>query len=537
MIQIDMLKKQEVRVANKSFHLENNVIILPIELLNYDTTGKTITAVFEPAKIETGALEVVDNTIQIPIYSSMVKVGVNYIQLNFRWENKLEQGPKMIWVIDKSLETEGVAQEDIDIISYLVNEIKSAKETADRVISDVGDIKQSLDQSIEDADTTKTNLDGVIGEANTKKTELEDTVDAANTKINEIIHPETGTIKIANDSRIALEGKITEAGTAQTNLHNKIGEANTAKEEIEQAIVDNQIVKQSEFTEHKLDYVEQIAEDLQDTHIFRTIPNVAKDEVINGIFTKRVSDEVVLNGNLNWVSPVLLIDFYRFQIADWVIGKNVLQSTNGSGYGYCIDGGFPISNVNSAENRAINFGHIVSNNYLYIRIEKAKIDAQVGVDTLAKLKTYLNLYPITLTYQLATPVIVPLPNPISPNALQIVNLTEQVQGKANKVQEAWITPTLLNGWVHSATGGTIGIRYRKDSFGRVIFKGKALPGAINLTMFTLPVGYRPSSNIEIFPGGNASKYCWGYISITGDVVMWTIPTSWVSFENLSYSID
>ena len=134
LIQIDMLKKQEIRITNKSFNLENNVIILAIELLNYDMAGKTITAAFEPVKIETGALEVVNNTIQIPIYSSMVQVGLNYIQLNFRWENKLEQSSKMIWIIDKSLETEGVAEEDIDIVSYLVGIATQAKTDADDLV-------------------------------------------------------------------------------------------------------------------------------------------------------------------------------------------------------------------------------------------------------------------------------------------------------------------------------------------------------------------------------------------------------------------
>ena len=133
-----MATKQDMRITNKSFHLENNVLILAIEVLEYDLTGKTITAVFEPSKIETGALEVVDRVVKIPIYSSMVQAGVNYIQLNFRWDTtKLEQSGKLIWVIDKSLETESPAQEDVDIISYLVSIATQAKTDADGLVETV----------------------------------------------------------------------------------------------------------------------------------------------------------------------------------------------------------------------------------------------------------------------------------------------------------------------------------------------------------------------------------------------------------------
>ena len=81
------------------------------------------------------------------------------------------------------------------------------------------------------------------------------------------------------------------------------------------------------------------------------------------------------------------------------------------------------------------------------------------------------------------------------------------QEKANKVQEDWITPTLLNG----ATGT---IRYRKNEFGRVEFKG-LISGVAGSALITMPAGYRPTdeamftcrngytsiSNIRIQAGG------------------------------------
>lgn len=57
------------------------------------------------------------------------------------------------------------------------------------------------------------------------------------------------------------------------------------------------------------------------------------------------------------------------------------------------------------------------------------------------------------------------------------------QEKANKVQEAWITPTLQNG----ATGD---IQYRKNQQGRVEFRGSITFISDGLAVLTMPVGYR-----------------------------------------------
>lgn len=63
--------------------------------------------------------------------------------------------------------------------------------------------------------------------------------------------------------------------------------------------------------------------------------------------------------------------------------------------------------------------------------------------------------------------------------------------KADKTQEAWITPTLQNGWV-ALSAGHSQPKYRKDQFGVVHLKGVVVTGTINTAIFTLPVGYRPA---------------------------------------------
>ena len=54
------------------------------------------------------------------------------------------------------------------------------------------------------------------------------------------------------------------------------------------------------------------------------------------------------------------------------------------------------------------------------------------------------------------------------------------QEKANKVQEAWITPTLLNGWTEVSG---YPVQYMKDEFGFVHLKGRIASGAIGSYAF------------------------------------------------------
>jgi len=69
-------------------------------------------------------------------------------------------------------------------------------------------------------------------------------------------------------------------------------------------------------------------------------------------------------------------------------------------------------------------------------------------------------------------------------------------GKASKVQEAWIAPTLLNGWVNF--GAPYGdAKYYKDEFGIVHLEGFIKSGTVNQTCFQLPLGYRPEKALLI----------------------------------------
>lgn len=64
---------------------------------------------------------------------------------------------------------------------------------------------------------------------------------------------------------------------------------------------------------------------------------------------------------------------------------------------------------------------------------------------------------------------------------------KQIEAKANKVQEAFITPTMTGAWTPTDVG------YYKDDFGEVHLKGYVTGGSGS--SFTLATGYRPSVTI------------------------------------------
>ena len=80
-------------------------------------------------------------------------------------------------------------------------------------------------------------------------------------------------------------------------------------------------------------------------------------------------------------------------------------------------------------------------------------------------------------------------NAIAPPKVLIDALSVEINKKANKTQEGWIAPVLLNGWTTPSARVT---RYFKDEFGMVHVEGTMQDGT-STTLFTLPQGYRPSA--------------------------------------------
>lgn len=104
--------------------------------------------------------------------------------------------------------------------------------------------------------------------------------------------------------------------------------------------------------------------------------------------------------------------------------------------------------------------------------------------------------------------------------------------KANKAQEAWITPTLLNGWI-----GNQPVRYLKDEFGFVHLKGVLNAGVVGSVIFTLPAGYRPLNNYNLFSVSSGTSV--GILSIRpfGDVFMQRGNTNEFALDGVTFKAE
>ena len=93
------------------------------------------------------------------------------------------------------------------------------------------------------------------------------------------------------------------------------------------------------------------------------------------------------------------------------------------------------------------------------------------------------------------------------------NRSAELAGKANKKQEDWITPTLLNGWttvnIYSEPG------YMKDELGFVHVNG-TIKGGIGRA-FQLPTGYRPSKAM-VFPTVDLSSFGRVVLDNVGNII-------------------
>ena len=109
--------------------------------------------------------------------------------------------------------------------------------------------------------------------------------------------------------------------------------------------------------------------------------------------------------------------------------------------------------------------------------------------------------------------------------------------KANKVQEAWITPTLVNGWL---VEGDVSVQYMKDEFGVVHIRGRLKFTANTTVAFTLPVGYRPKSGTLVFSQIGQSKTIAEVTvsGLNGNVVASATGTSeWVNISGVYFKVD
>ena len=115
------------------------------------------------------------------------------------------------------------------------------------------------------------------------------------------------------------------------------------------------------------------------------------------------------------------------------------------------------------------------------------------------------------------------------NKEMLGHLMKGIRGKANKKQEDWITPTLVNGW---ETYSNSPFQYRKDSMGMVHLRGRLNPvNKTDISFCHLPISYRPSI-IKYLNWGNDF-----YIAITPTGQCQNYFTKWVSLDGFSFEAE
>ena len=111
---------------------------------------------------------------------------------------------------------------------------------------------------------------------------------------------------------------------------------------------------------------------------------------------------------------------------------------------------------------------------------------------------------------------------------------DNIATKANKVQEPWITPTLVNGWIpfneYLSTA-----QYHKDSLGYVRLRGIIKSGTSGV-VFTLPVGYRPLYTLYS-PTVSNGFFAYLRIANSGTINFTSYSNLWVSLENVSFKAE
>jgi hypothetical protein len=123
---------------------------------------------------------------------------------------------------------------------------------------------------------------------------------------------------------------------------------------------------------------------------------------------------------------------------------------------------------------------------------------------------------------------------------RISDLQKQVDVLVNRDQSIdWIVvgittgaPAFQNGWGHYG-GGWESVAFRKDSSGTVHLRGLGL-GALNVTIFTLPVGFRPPANLIFVVDATAAM---GRLNVYADGTMTCsvgTPTGYLSFSGVTF---
>jgi hypothetical protein len=163
------------------------------------------------------------------------------------------------------------------------------------------------------------------------------------------------------------------------------------------------------YTPHQHSELYYSAKDSNGNIVESKSVGTAKDEVRFNQSTeeyehvKRVSNNETVNGIDNWTDFGIYTDntFCYARIDGWATSRKIGENFEATALS--SDGNYTKSLTLS---KSSQFSFISGR--LMLTIAKSKLDVMTSGATLEGFKEYLNLYPITLTYQLATPIITPI---------------------------------------------------------------------------------------------------------------------------------
>lgn len=108
---------------------------------------------------------------------------------------------------------------------------------------------------------------------------------------------------------------------------------------------------------------------------------------------------------------------------------------------------------------------------------------------------------------------------------------QEIDTKASKVQEAWITPTLLNG-ATDYIAAYQSLQYRKNQFGSIEIKGLITAVPNGTTIIIMPSGYRPTklTSFVALTSGTSRAVAVEINNSTGEVKVFGTATSYIAIN-------
>jgi hypothetical protein len=266
--------------------------------------------------------------------------------------------------------------------------------------------------------------------------------------------------------------------------------------------------------------------------ILRSLPSGVKDtiEKINGVWNhvQRIDKYVVTANDIASLTTTNVNnDIVNINRTNMTGFANVTTDTVATRV--MTDRSSPRNNLGFDTTDIVN-KHSIAASVIYLFVAKGKYA------TLADAKTALT--GMIVQYELATPVYTPLVTPVNltsyPSITNIFttsavqpNIVTTVVADINtiladtyvkKVDETWITPTLINNWVAYDTARTP--KYYKDANGIVHVKGMMKSGTVGSSAFILPVGYRPDA-LRMFTTNSTNVFGLLQVDNTGAVTALT----------------